>query len=353
MENISIIYDEKIWDKIIFSFKNYDIYYLSGYVKGFNIHGDGIPLLIYYNKNSLRGMYVAMKRDISQFISFQHSLEKNQYYDLITPYGYGGFLLEGNINDENLNDLKNAYYSLLKEHNIITDFVRYNPILNNANSVRSIFNVIDIGSTISMDISSKQIIWENITSKNRNMIRKAQKMGVIIKHCRDWEMFDVFRQMYNDTMDRDAAVDYYYFKNDFYRSIYKDLKDNFEIFYAEFDNKVISCAIILYANNRMHYHLSGSDKDYRSLAPSNLLLYEVACWGCDHGFKIFHLGGGIGAGKDNLYKFKESFNRNSNNIFSIGKNIIDMDAYKYLINLRKEIEPTFDNKISYFPIYRG
>jgi len=28
----------------------------------------------------------------------------------------------------------------------------------------------------------------------------------------------------------------------------------------------------------MHYHLSATDREYRNLAPTNLLLYEAACW---------------------------------------------------------------------------
>ena len=37
------------WDTVVRSFKNYDVYWLSGYVKAFYIHGDGNPLLFYYN----------------------------------------------------------------------------------------------------------------------------------------------------------------------------------------------------------------------------------------------------------------------------------------------------------------
>ena len=40
---ISIVTLEEIekWNHIVKSFKNYDIYYLSNYVKAFKIHGDG------------------------------------------------------------------------------------------------------------------------------------------------------------------------------------------------------------------------------------------------------------------------------------------------------------------------
>ena len=52
------------WDAIVRSFKEYDVYWLSGYVKAFKIHGDGEPLLFYYEGNGTRGINVLMKRDL-------------------------------------------------------------------------------------------------------------------------------------------------------------------------------------------------------------------------------------------------------------------------------------------------
>ena len=40
------------WDEIVKSFPNYDVYYLSGYVKSFYIHGDGEPQLLYYTSST-------------------------------------------------------------------------------------------------------------------------------------------------------------------------------------------------------------------------------------------------------------------------------------------------------------
>ena len=154
-------------------------------------------------------------------------------------------------------------------------------------------------------------------------------------------------------MDKDHASDYYYFGDKFYESIYNDLRDNYEMFYAVYEGKIIAMAIIIYANKQMHYHLSGSLLEYRNLAPSNLLLYEAALWGCNKGFKTFHLGGGVGSGEDNLYKFKAAFNRNSNYTFSIGKQIFDVDKYNLLIDYRKTIDINFDESSSYFPLYRA
>lgn len=344
--------DDNSWDSIVLSFQQYDVYYLRGYIRTFQIHGDGEPVLIYYESKELRGIYVAMKRDIASIPCFAGKLKDNVLFDLVSPYGYGGFLLEGDKSETNLSDFRQAFLQFVQDNNIVTDFVRYHPVLQNAEDLRSIFNVIDLGKTISVDLSSEKIIWNNLTSKNRNMIRKAEKVGIVIKHSHDWDIFETFIPIYNATMDRDNAVDYYYFNQDFYRSIFEGLKGNYEIFYAEYQNKIISISIFLFANNQMHYHLSGSDITYRNLAPGNLLLYKVACWGCTQGFKTFHLGGGIGSEEDNLYKFKAGFNRYSNNQFSIGKMIFDQNTYDKLVEIRS-VDKNFDKKSYFFPLYRA
>ena len=53
------------WDAIVRSFNEHDVYWLSGYVRAFEIHGDGKPLLFYYNSGDTRGINVVMKRDIA------------------------------------------------------------------------------------------------------------------------------------------------------------------------------------------------------------------------------------------------------------------------------------------------
>ena len=185
------------------------------------------------------------------------------------------------------------------------------------------------------------------------MIRKAEKNGIVIEHGQGMELFDQFIEIYNATMDKDHAEEYYYFKCPFYESIHNDLRNNYEMFYAKLEDKIIAMSIMIFANGRMNYHLSGSDIEYRNLAPSNLLLYKAALWGCEQGFKTFHLGGGIGSGEDNLYKFKAAFNKNSDYQFSIGKQIFDQAKYDELVRIRKESDPGFDETSSYFPVYRA
>lgn len=340
------IYDmtqRKEWDEIVRSFAEYDVYYLRGYVRAFEIHGDGKPQMFYYEDNGLRGIYVYMKR----------KTDIDGVYDSITPYGYGGFLLEGNQSEENLKELWVEYVQKMKEMNIVDNFVRYHPVLANAVPMKICSDVIDLGKTVAMDLTSEDVIWTNIHSKNRNMIRKAEKNGIEIKHGQGLELFDEFIKIYNATMDKDNAEEYYYFKPEFYRSIHEELKDNYEMFWAEYDGKIIAMSIMIFANGRLNYHLSGSDIEYRNLAPSNLLLYKAALWGCEKGMKTFHLGGGVGSGEDNLFKFKIAFNRFSDYQFSIAKHIFNKVKYDELVEIRAKEDANFNRESRFFPLYRA
>ena len=98
----------------------------------------------------------------------------------------------------------------------------------------------------------------------------------------------------------------------------------------------------------MNYHLSGSIKEYGWLAPTNLLLYEAALWGCMNGYKTLYLGGGVGSEEDSLYWFKKSFYRKEDlYLFYIGKKVFLQKEYDALTSIRK------NDVNNFFPLYRA
>ena len=332
------------WDAVVRTFNNYDVYWLSGYMKAFKIHGDGEPLLFHYEGVNTRGINVVMKRDIAKDAKFKDKLPKGEYFDFATPYGYGGWLIEGDEPQE----LFDEYIRWVEKNNIISEFVRFHPMIKNFDCSCEFYEVVRLGEVVHMELSSPEDIWNNITSKNRNMIRKAIKNEIKIYNGRFPEIYEKFRVIYNGTMDRDNAEKYYYFAPEFYAALLYDLPHNSRVFWAEKDGQVIAASIIIGANGYLNYHLSGSIKEFSSLAPTNLLLYEAALWGCANGYKSFHLGGGVGSGEDNLFKFKRAFYKGDLNRFYIGKRIYNREKYDELLDLRTDI----DNQ-GFFPQYRG
>lgn len=339
------IEESEKWDEVVRSFEHHDVYYLSGYVKAFQIHGDGQPLLFFYQDTDIRGINVVMKRDIADDTFFSDKISRGVLFDFVSPYGYGGWLIEG---DGTQAHMFSAYEKWCAEHNIVSEFVRYHPVLKNAEAVRGFYDVIDLGKTVCLDLSSPDVIWENLTSKNRNMVRKAQKSGVRIYRGQFPSIYHTFRKIYNLTMDFDNAKPYYYFEERFYDSICDDMSEESQVFWAECDGQIIAASIMLSENGYMSYHLSGSLRQYQHLAPTNLLLFKAALWGCRNGYRSFHLGGGVGSKEDSLFKFKSSFNRNECLQFSIGKKVFLTDAYHELTAMKKTCEAG-----DFFPSYRA
>lgn len=337
---------EEVWRDILSGFSKSDVYYTPEYVKAFYQNGDGTPILLYFSYGDVKAVNVVMKRPVP-VVSEDKKEELGRYWDYVTPYGYGGFLKEGEFSEEDDRELLESYEKHCRDNDIVGEFVRFHPVLNNAVSAPSCYEVVALGNTVCMSLDTPSLIWENCSSKNRNMIRKAQKSGVQIFWGRDEALFEEFEHIYNATMDKVNAGNYYYFKKEFYQSILEDLKYQSMIFYAKLGEEIIGMSIIMYDGNALHYHLSASKREYLSYAPTNLLLYEAACWGNRIGAKTFHLGGGLGSRQDALYHFKKQFNRQEDCVFQVGRGIFNKEIYEQLCTVNK-----VDRETGFFPAYR-
>ena len=141
MMDVYTLEQSEHWDAVVRSFKDYDVYWLSGYVKAFQIHGDGEPLLFHYEENETRGINVVMKRDVAKDERFKGLIDEGQYFDFATPYGYGGWIIEG----ENVEGLFESYNVWLERNGIISEFVRFHPMLKNHEKCKDFYEVIQLG----------------------------------------------------------------------------------------------------------------------------------------------------------------------------------------------------------------
>ena len=343
MLSVYTLEDTEKWDTIVHSFHDYDIYWLSGYVKTFQIHGDGNPILFFYDDGNTHGINVTMLRDIAKDVHFRDYIEGNRYFDIATPYGYGGWLIEG----ENVEQLFRTYFDWLENNHIICEFVRFHPLVKNHEACRNFYDIDRLGEVVHMDLSSPEVIWNNLTSENRNRIRKALNNNVRVQHGNSSEIYVEFQRIYNATMDRNKANDYYYFNQSFYKSVLNELSHNSQIFWAEKDGEVIAASIMIFANEHLNFHLSGSLEEYNTLAPNNLIMYSAAIWGYENGYRTFLLGGGVGSKDDTLLRYKKTFYKGERNHYFIGKKIISPEKYNYLVNMMGI------NESQFFPQYRA
>ena len=338
------------WNQYVKSFHNWDVYYLCEYAVSLILHGDGIPLLICYEDAAARMCYVVMKRDIGDDKRFQNSIEINKYFDLETPYGYGGPLVDGIFSAQSQQAFLNELSAYCTRESIVSQFIRFHPLLNNHRDFDRITENRYLHDTVFMDTSSVDLIFDNMDSKNRNMVRKANNAGIqIIK--RPMDDYQAFFEMYSETMRQLDADDYYYFSEQYFEYISGAFKDNAAVFYAMLNNQPVGGAVFLFNEKVMHYHLAGMHQEYRKLAAGNLLLYEAAIWASKNGITRMHLGGGLKE-NDSLFGFKKQFNKNGRLPFYIGRTIFIRQVYDYLLHIRKQSDPEFDVNNRFLIQYR-
>ena len=342
--------NSKKWNRIVNSYINKDVYYLCEYAISFMESEGGTPYLINYEGDDCRLCYPIIEKDIADFPEFKGVLEKGLYFDWNTPYGYGGPLADKNFTIEQQEIFKQELFNLAKSRNVISQFVRFHPLLQNQMVCNKAIENTYIKDTIFIDMDTSDDLMVQMDSKNRNLIRKAIKNEVVIKHDKG-EYLDEFIDIYNKTMEHDNARGFYYFPKSYYEYMKKTMSNETEYFYAFKDGNMIAASIFFYKNKYMHYHLSANSLEYRTYAPTNLILYTAAKWGKEKGVKALHLGGGIGD-KDSLFHFKKQFNKNGRIGFYIGRNIFEPEIYKKLLKLRHEVNVEFDVDNQYYIQYR-
>lgn len=344
--------DTVAWDAFLSGFESIDVYFRWQYFAPFGKYTGSDIVMFAFEKDDYKAMYVMQINDIAKDSRFTPYIPSGKYFDTETPYGYGG-VFANRKDDAMAAEFFAEAEKYCKKKNVVTQFFRFHPLYDNYVFSEKFSDVVRQKSTVYIDLSSASTIWENLDSKNRNVIKKAVKSGVEIKTADfdDKAATEEFKRLYYATMDRNKAEKFYYFDEEFFRGVFTELKNYGKLFYAVYDGKVVSSSIILFGDEYMHYFLSGADRAYMSLAPNNLLLYSAAVWGSERGYKKFHLGGGLVDG-DSLFSFKKSFNKKGLKDFYIGRNVFDKIAFDMLVDVRKDHSENFDTERKYLIKYR-
>ena len=323
-----------------------DIYFDVDYLKSSEDIEKGNLDFFFYEDDNGKGKNIFIKREIKQNI-----VEKS-LYDLITPYGYGGPLIEikkEKGREEFIKTYFEKYEEYCNKNNIVSEFVRFHPLEKNHDYCKEFYDVSHISNTIYIDLLSKEVIENNMISKARNKIKKAEKNHLIFEEDINLNTIDNFIKLYYETMDKNNASSLYYFDKEYFYNVFK-LKDKVKLFNIRYQGEVVATSIILLGDKWIHYHLSANTEVGYKLAANNFLLYNVAIWGSENGYQKLHLGGGYGGNESPLYKFKYSMNKNGILDFYIGKKIYNKELYEKLVD--EKMLNSKEKESSFFPLYR-
>lgn len=311
------------WNHLLdlFSPDHKDVYFTENYLKLYESESEK-AYCFYYYENDFHFLLPYLLRE------FQY--EDQAYFDFETVYGYGGPIF--NYYDDKL--ITKAWRSFLdygSQNNYIAGFLRFHPLFDNYKCFLREGNLLKDRQTVGLNLQiSEQEIWmQEIHTKNRNTIKKGKKNGLQFVADYEFTHLDDFISLYNNTMNKLEATEFYYFNNDYFRK-FKNAIGNSFLGLVKLNSEVIAAAIFFFSDFYGHYHLSGSDENYLKLSPNNFLLWEAAKELKRQGVKYFHLGGGTNSDENNsLLQFKSRFSKNKYD-FYIGKIIFNKHIYKSL-----------------------
>ncbi len=310
-----------------------DIYFTPAYYSLYQNYGDGEAQCFIFEKGGNIALYPFLKNPISP-LGYQLNKE---YYDIQGAYGYNGLIAS---TDESvfIAEFWKEFDTWCQANDIIAEFMRFHPLINNHRLASPNMMTFFSRNTVALDLRlSLDDIWmQQFSSKNRNMIRKAEKEGVTIVESDNYE---IFRRLYDGTMTDLNAENYYFFPQSYYEDYKASFKDNSILYFALLDDKAIAGSMFMFSEDYAHYHLSARDRKYSKCAANNLVLWHGIKKAKSRGCKWFHFGGGTtGDDNDSLLLFKQNFSKVKTE-FWIGKRVHNQEVYDRIVEQWKSQYP--------------
>ena len=317
-----------------------DVYYQRDYLALYLEKGQSI-FEFNYKENDNFFYNIAIKRPINQIGNI---VLEEEYFDLETAYGYGGYYT--NSKDKKFIERAfNVYKERCIDEKIIAEFIRFHPFndfpLNNKDFLSFCNHDRDI---VYVDLSlTKDERWSTYSKTTRNSLRHCEKQLSFEMN----DNLDGFTSLYNETMRKNNAQDFYYFSKEYYQNITQ--KSLATLFSVSIKGQTLSSGLFMFGDIFAHYHLAANNYKMRQYNANYYLLDELFEEAKKLGKKYFILGGGsTSLDKDTLLQFKKKFSKQTQK-FYIGGNIYNQDVYN---QYNRILEEQVKHGPSYFLRYR-
>ncbi len=324
--------DNDLWRERLHSIppSQCDVYFTPEYYSLYQNYGDGDARCFVFEQDGVVVLYPFL---INPITTLGYKLDK-EYYDIQGAYGYNGIITSSE--DADFITFWESFDAYCQENDIVAEFTRFHPLLNNQRLASPKMKTFFSRHTVALDLTDDDIWMHQISSKNRNMIRKAEKEGVTIVENDDYE---TFRRLYDGTMTDLHAEDFYFFPKSYYDEYKQTFKGESMLCLAMLDGKAIAGSMFLFSDDYAHYHLSARDREYSRYAANNLILWYAIQKAKERGCKWFHFGGGTtGNDDDSLLKFKKEFSKTLCE-FWIGKRVHNLAVYDQIVEQWKMNHP--------------
>jgi hypothetical protein len=343
------------WTQTVHRSAAFDFYHLCTYHGIAQARGEGRAILLVIEEGEHFIALPYLLRPLSEVKGLEGV--GGSWLDATSVYGYVGPIASSiSLPDSFLSRARGAMAGTMLDLGVVSCFSRLHPLIPQRHLLAGLGELVPAGLTVSLDLSTPpETQWSQYRRDHRYGIGKARRTGLRAYHDEEWNFFDDFFRLYEETMQRVDASSYYFFERDYFLRLRDALGDKLNLFVAEFEGNICSASLLVQTGGIIQYHLSGSDPRYAKLAPSKVILDEARMWANSIGASRLHLGGGVGGREDSLFQFKAGFSP-SRHTFHLWKWVLMPEVYAQMVAARQgwkgqSAEP--DGGPDFFPSYRA
>lgn len=222
--------------------------------------------------------------------------------------------------DFNEKRIKDFAIKLKKQNSKNVVFLRIEPFLNDSSIIRE--NLLNADYKETESLQPKQTLCIDLLKDERDLlsemehdtrysIRASERRGVVVKKVSEINekknKFEEFWKLFLETNS-------YHKLESYPKKYYEELammegECNSSLFFAEYDNKIISTALVLYFNKTATYLYAASLRGYGKYNAPSLVLWNIIIDAKKNGYKNFDMWGISDEKKEwsGLTSFKKSF----------------------------------------------
>jgi hypothetical protein len=148
-------------------------------------------------------------------------------------------------------------------------------------------------------------ILKNLTKGHYSAAKKAGKAGVIIKQAATLDEWQLYYEVYEDSLRRWGQSTTSYYDWELFHYMYRLNSPCIKLWLALYKDEVAAGALCFYAKNHVVYWHGAALEKFFKFKPVNLLIVKAIKHACDNGYKWFDFN--PSGNLEGVRKFKKSF----------------------------------------------
>ena len=307
-----------------------DVYFLPGYLQAFEADGRGEASCAIALSEDCVWLYPFLKCPLETASELPTG---GPLFDVQTPYGYGGPVVNGPGEETGfLRDVWARWSAWCADAGVVGEFVRFHPLVDNRLWAPPEMQMSIDRPTVAMQLDRyPETVWtDSYFRRHRHMIRKAEREGCSFETSAVAGHTSWFAGLYDETQDRLQADDDTRFREAYFETLAGELDQRAWFGIVKRSGEVAAAVLVLEGTVFGHSHLMGDRREGGPGGITNLVYHGIALEASRHGLQTLHMGGGrTPHDKDSLLRFKTSLSPDRAN-FWLGTLCHNAPAYQRL-----------------------